>query len=284
MIKRNYLIGIILTAVVSSFGLALIFYTDLLNPSQEKIEEEEVDLGYVDYANITIIVDNNPNGTLNCPWGLCIYIETNNYTILLDTGPDPVALQENADSLGIDLSLVDFIVISHYHGDHVLGLEYIASINPNVTIYVPANMQYSTKGWINYIGLNYTEIINSTRIDEGIGIIGELYGPPYEHALVLNVRNRGLVTLVGCSHPGVENIVSKAKDDFEYDPYLVLGGFHLGTETEAYIEDTIAQLVFLGLEKIMPIHCSGDLIRTYMATNHPDLYDEGHVGYQTMIS
>ena len=282
--KKIQIIGLGLTLVVLSVGFVLVTYTDLFNPTQIKPSEENIDLGYVGYANITVIVDNNPNGTLHAPWGLCIYIETNNYKILLDSGPDPLALQENAETLGVDLSLVDFIVISHYHGDHVLGLEYLATVNPDITVYVPANLTFSTKAWINYIGLNYTEINTSTKIAEGIAITGEIYGPPYEQALVLNVRNKGLVTLVGCSHPGVENIVAKAKLDLGYVPYLVLGGFHLVMETEEIIEDTIDHLIELGLTKIMPIHCSGDLIREYMELNYSSYYDEGHVGYKIEIS
>jgi hypothetical protein len=45
--------------------------------------------------------------------------------------------RHNVETLGIDLRNLDFVVISHRHGDHTDGMRYLLSINPDVTIYVP---------------------------------------------------------------------------------------------------------------------------------------------------
>ena len=41
--------------------------------------------------------------------------------------------------LGVDLTKLDFVVISHRHADHATGLRFVLKVNPNVTVYVPAD-------------------------------------------------------------------------------------------------------------------------------------------------
>ncbi|RLF13813.1 MAG: hypothetical protein DRJ66_07160, partial [Thermoprotei archaeon] len=101
-------------------------------------------------------------------------------------------------------------------------------------------------------------------IAKGVAVIGELYGPPYEQALAVNVKGRGLVIFVGCSHPGVDNIVKKAVSDLNEKPYIVIGGFHLVGASEDRIASVANSLIKLGLKKIYPMHCSGDSIRGYI--------------------
>src|SRR4030042_2443086 len=57
-------------------------------------------------------------------WGLSILVEADNYKVLLDTGPD-ISATYNAAIMGIDLSKVDRIVLSHGHRDHTGGLRYV---------------------------------------------------------------------------------------------------------------------------------------------------------------
>ena len=59
-------------------------------------------------------------------WGLSILVEADKVNILLDTGQS-VSASYNADSLGIDLSKIDKIVLSHGHYDHTGGLRQILS-------------------------------------------------------------------------------------------------------------------------------------------------------------
>ena len=125
--------------------------------------------------------------------------------MLFDADPDPTVLKENAEKLGLDLSKIDLIVISHEPGDHIRGLKYIAEImgDKPIKVYVPKHMTSSAKKWIRELGFNVIEIERTIVIAKGVAVIGELYGPPYEQALAVNVKGRGLVIFVGCSHPGV---------------------------------------------------------------------------------
>jgi 7,8-dihydropterin-6-yl-methyl-4-(beta-D-ribofuranosyl)aminobenzene 5'-phosphate synthase len=239
--------------------------------------------GSVDEVELTVLLDNYPNGTLENPWGLSILLETPDNTILFDTGLEPNALGNNSLDLGKDLSTVDYVVISHEHGDHTFGLEYIAEVNPGITVYVPSLIASMVKTEIENLGFNVIEVHETTVLSPGIAIIGELYGPPYEHALAINVANVGMVIIVGCSHPRVENHVGKAVDDLGEDPYLVIGGFHLMGVSQSTLAETTTALLDLGIDYIYPIHCCGDDIRDYVETNYPEHYGEGCVGTHLII-
>ena len=83
---------------------------------------------------ITVLADNRKfDDTLESEHGLCIYLETENYKCLLDTGASDVFIT-NAEKLGIDLNEVDFVFISHGHADHIGGLPEFLSVNVKARI------------------------------------------------------------------------------------------------------------------------------------------------------
>ncbi|MFX0208905.1 MAG: MBL fold metallo-hydrolase [Candidatus Hodarchaeota archaeon] len=232
-------------------------------------------------VKFTVLIDNYPNGTLNTPWGLSILIKTSNLTILFDTGPDPTALRENAEALGIQLNQLDCVVISHGHQDHIHAISYVVEQNPNITVFVPRSMNSFCKEMVTNLTSNMVEIGPTYSIDNGINIIGGLYAPLHEQALAINVQGLGLIIFVGCSHPGVDNILKRAINDLGVKPFAVIGGFHTLEEEIEYIELLIEKLLETNITKICPTHCSGDLIRNYMQTNHFTHYKEVKVGYST---
>jgi 7,8-dihydropterin-6-yl-methyl-4-(beta-D-ribofuranosyl)aminobenzene 5'-phosphate synthase len=157
----------------------------------------------VEYVRITVLIDNNPYGSYNAPWGVSMLVETPQNKIIFDAGPNKDDLEANAISMGVDIDDIDFIIISHEHWDHVDGLNYFNNdsntrIQPNLKVYVPTGMDRGTKTTIEFLGFNITEIEATTNLGNGLAIIGQLYGPPYEHALAVNVTGVGLVILVGC--------------------------------------------------------------------------------------
>ena len=101
----------------------------------------------------------NTEGASGCgvEHGLCFYIETEKHKLLMDTGQTGLLL-ENAEKLGIDLTQVDTVVLSHGHYDHGGGILPFAKINPTAKIYVPEKAfgeYYSMNkdGEPHYIGL-----------------------------------------------------------------------------------------------------------------------------------
>lgn len=89
-------------------------------------------------AQITVLYDAfSKNPALQKDWGYAALVEYGGKRILFDTGDNPDTLAHNVKILGIDLSKLDFVVMSHRHSDHMGGLTYLLSVNPKVKVYAP---------------------------------------------------------------------------------------------------------------------------------------------------
>src|SRR5215469_3033074 len=87
-------------------------------------------------AQITVLYDAfGQTSAMQKDWGYAALVEYGGKRILFDTGNNPDILAQNAKAKGIDLSKLDFVVMSHRHGDHMGGLGYVLSVNPKVPIY-----------------------------------------------------------------------------------------------------------------------------------------------------
>ena len=73
------------------------------------------------------------NDTCEFEHGLSIYVETRTHRLLVDTGASNKILT-NAEKLGIDLSKVDTVILSHGHYDHSGGILPFYKINPKAKI------------------------------------------------------------------------------------------------------------------------------------------------------
>src|SRR5712691_11836394 len=89
-------------------------------------------------AQITVLYDAfGKSSAMQKDWGYAALIEYGGKRILFDTGNNSDILAQNAKAKDIDLSRLDFVVMSHRHGDHMGGLAYLLKVNPKVTIYAP---------------------------------------------------------------------------------------------------------------------------------------------------
>src|SRR5260370_29435067 len=87
-------------------------------------------------ARITILYDAfGKDATMTKDWGYAALVEINGKRILFDTGDDPAILARNVKAKGVDLTTLDFVVLSHRQSDHVSGLSYVLTVNPTVKIY-----------------------------------------------------------------------------------------------------------------------------------------------------
>jgi len=210
---------------------------------------------------ITIVYDNNEyDERLKTAWGFSCLVERGDLTLLFDTGGDAATLLSNMETLGLDPATIDTIVLSHIHGDHVGGLGGILAINEETTVYLPRSFPASFKEQAK-AHARVVEIHEPMEIAEGIYTTGEMGSSIIEQSLVL-ITGRGSVVITGCAHPGVVNIVAKAKEITGEEVYLVMGGFHLGGASQATIEGIVEDFRELGVQKAAPCHCSGDLARS----------------------
>ena len=231
---------------------------------------------------IRVLVDNNENPSMRMAtgWGLSLLIESGGYMILWDTGPDPKLLRENMEVLGISPLDIDIIFISHEHHDHIGGLKYLAETTRGVKVYIPYGVSEQIKESIIKMGFKLHEVDTASAVGCGILSIGQLYGPPYEQSII--ALNGKAVLLVGCSHPGIINIVRRAAA-LGYKPEYVIGGLHLYKHSEEEIIQTLNSLFDLGVEKVSPMHCSGDEIRDIMTRRFRDRLLKLYVGSEISV-
>ena len=244
---------------------------------------------------VTILYDAfGESKELTKDWGFSALVEHNGKRILFDTGNDAAILEHNVKALGVDLTKLDFVVVSHRHADHATGLKYVLKVNPNVTVYVPtdgsngfggapipkpflradealpAKMRYFggtepehfTFGKLYDIG-HFVLVDQLTEVSPGIFLVrtvsqkkGTLELPELTLAIK---RPNGLLLVDGCSHAGIEAILESAS---AVDPRteVVFGGLHLVTTPVEEIDVLVENLkTKWNVQKIAPGHCTGEL-------------------------
>ena len=223
------------------------------------------------------------------------------HTILFDAGRSPEGVLTNAHSIGLDLSEVESIVISHGHYDHFGGLlEVLKDVNkPTLPIIVHEDMfktrgvaepngnvrrhpEFPSETWVKpavyvrtkqpYLLADDTilvtgEIPRKTDFEQGfqqhrVLIDGKWQPDPWirdDRALVIKVKQKGIVILSGCAHAGIVNTSLYAQQLTGTSKiHAILGGFHLaGKEHERRIESTVRHLKALKPALIAPSHCTG---------------------------
>jgi 7,8-dihydropterin-6-yl-methyl-4-(beta-D-ribofuranosyl)aminobenzene 5'-phosphate synthase len=216
---------------------------------------------------ITTLVENNGlegRDDLTAEFGLSFHVQVGKHQILFDTGTSGV-FADNAEALGIDLTAVDFAVLSHHHFDHGGGLERFLEINRTAKVYLRrgdlAGRYFKALGFIKrQIGIDlalldrfgdrFEFVEGSPEVAPGVVLIteigstharprgnrhlfvereGSLVPDPFDHELVMVVREEdGMVVFSGCSHSGILNMVEAATDRLPDVPITgVIGGFHL---------------------------------------------------------
>ncbi len=222
----------------------------------------------------------NTRGGSDCAeaHGLSFYIETAGHRILMDLGPSAETLK-NAEKLGIDLTGVDTVILSHGHYDHAGGIMAFAELNPKAAIYMQrtAGKAYYSEDspgeTYRYIGIDeripalpQTVILDGDHvIDRELRLFtverracplpssnGNLrvktedgaYEPDcfdHEQSLVITEGERS-VLLSGCAHNGIRNILREYKRKFGREPDAVISGFHLMKKTE-YSDEEICEII-----------------------------------------
>ena len=206
---------------------------------------------------ITIVYDNKVwKEGLEADWGLSCLVEVEKaQKILFDTGANGRILLSNMKKLDINPFSINEIFISHNHHDHIGGLPDFLKVNSQVKLYLPATIVPPREM------RNVTRITKATEIYHNIFSTGTLKG--VEQSLVVQAE-KGLVVVVGCSHPGVRNILNAAARWGKL--YALIGGLH-GFNQFSLISE---------MEIICPVHCTQ--YTSQIENFYPEKYVRGGAG------
>jgi len=266
-LKILILIGIL---ILTGTGIWFSIQTERVTSPEISLQSEKEEKPEITLISVYDNYQVNPD--LTTAWGFGCIIKTPQELILFDTGGNSEILLSNMEKLGINPASIKKVVISHIHGDHVGGLEGFLERNSNVTVFIPSSFPQSVKNMITQKGAKFVEISAPRKISDFVYTTGELYGPPKEQSLIIDSK-KGLVIITGCAHPGIVNIVKKAKELMKKDKvYLVLGGFHHPPIS------CVKEFKELEVEKVAPSHCTGDLVREAFKREYEEDFIEYGVG------
>ena len=267
-------------------------------------------------ARVTILYDAIGKSTpLKHGWGYSALIEYGGRRILFDTGGRVDDFASNVNALGVDLGRLDFVVLSHRHGDHTSGLNHVLKVNPRVTIYTPAEQQNfhtpSAPALVNLIrrrvetapedmhyfdgkvppqigsdspwpDANFVQIRTPTEVFPGFWLfstVSEVTGTKEMNEVSLALKTpQGLVVVVGCSHPGVEKIL-EAATKIEPRVYSIFGGFHLVDVPDPEVTSLVTRFRDKWkFQRVAAGHCTGEFAFSEFNRVYGPRYDRAMVG------
>ena len=226
----------------------------------------------------------NTEGAPGCvpAHGLCFYVETPGHRLLSDLGPSADTLA-NAQHLGVDLTQVDTVILSHGHYDHSGGILPFTQLNTKARIYMQDladGAYYSDDGpekGFRYIGIDpeiaalpqLVRVQGDLNLDDELSLLtirerivpipstnrklmrrqGDAYVPDdFRHEQMLVIRAGGKHILIsGCAHNGILNILSAYEAKYGSAPDVVISGFHL-MKREEYTEEERQEIAAIAAE------------------------------------
>ena len=229
-------------------------------------------------------------------WGYSALVEVDGKKILFDTGRKPKTVLQNAEELGIDLSDVEDVFLSHNHGDHTGGLlslrDNLKKQNPQAISRIHVgegifsqrinfrNRMQEIREELENDGVEFIVYKEEFELFPGVWITGPIdrihpeknYGGnwkiatkdgsvidniPEDQSLAINT-DKGFVVIAGCGHAGIINTLEHITRNIQSkNIFAIIGGFHLVNASTQDLEWTADYLENFGVEKIIGAHCTG---------------------------
>lgn len=187
---------------------------------------------------------------------------------------------------------IEFMILSHWHLDHYWGIESTLKHKPDITIYAPEthfpeDMKLLKGGKLTAKNKEGEDVLlckndtpHSGKLilcnpdgEDGSGqyslmpgVAMRMFDVPIllrtrgENILYFNVKDKGIVSVTGCAHPGILSILSWARQNIDnYKPYGCYGGLHISVfeNWEPRFDDLIKGFKGFGLSKVGCNHCTG---------------------------
>lgn len=214
-----------------------------------------------------VLIENTARPGFTPQHGLSLHITTPRHRLLFDVGQNGLFIS-HAGKMGLSLSQVDAMILSHGHFDHGGGIADFFAVNQRAYLYAAPGAfapHYARRGdgTVESIGLEPAlgrhrrvqfagprqkldeeltlfagvtgrELLSPAGNNMLIEREGQLAPDPFEHeqSLLITAAGSPAVLVAGCAHRGIVNIVTRARDILGRDPEIVVGGFHLSRPRE----------------------------------------------------
>lgn len=228
--------------------------------------------------------------------GLSFCIEKDGRKVLFDSGQSSNFLH-NAEQLRIDLRDLEYVAVSHGHYDHSGGIPALAEIAGAFELVVGAGFfedKYAERegGGYEFLGnrfdrrflqdrgIRFREVsAEKLELIPGVWVLGsfrrffpdEVINPrfkllrdgrfvvdPFDDEIMVAVETpKGIVALLGCSHPGMRNMLKAVEDRFDKPIYAVLGGTHLVEASGSSLDAALSRLGGKDISIVGVSHCTG---------------------------
>lgn len=266
-----------------------------------------------------VLIDNITKDDLAAEWGLAVYIQHEGHSFLLDTGASG-QFWENAAKMGIDLSQVEFGVLSHAHYDHGDGMAAFFEQNKTAPFYLRAGAKENCYGRkhilyhyngiqkgllkqyadrIRYADGDYEIVPGVTLVPhktpglEKIGRKANMYvrhgirwvpdAFAHEQSLVLDTK-AGLVIFNSCSHGGADHIIREVAETYpDKQIYALIGGFHLYRSSQEEVRALAKGIRDTGIQKVYTGHCTGQEAFTILKEELGDQVQQLYTGLEIRI-
>ena len=271
---------------------------------------------------ITTLIENmqDENKELSFEHGLSLLIDNGKKKILFDTGQTGAFL-DNAKARHLSADTPDVLVLSHGHYDHSGGvMRFLKEREKKINIYVGKgyfkpkykilpdqsykfNGNDFNKGDLKsqslhevtedvtdlgdgiYIFKNFKKYTDYEKVNPRFYLKEDGYVRDYfEDEIALGVKTEtGFVVIVGCSHPGIINMLRTISDRMQCKICAVVGGTHLVEADEERINRTIEDMKELGVECIAVSHCTGEEGMKKIKEAFPDHFIRNNTGNEFYI-
>lgn len=152
---------------------------------------------------------------------------------------------------------MDHIIISHNHHDHIGGLGSVLSDIEGIPVYVPDPPDPDLEAIINNSGAKVESSQKPQILTDHAWTSGTMGYEILEQCLVIQ-HEKGLLVIVGCSHPGIVDMLQRITREFNREIYAVVRGFHLMMDSNEKIDKKISEFREIGVQKCGCTHCTGD--------------------------
>ena len=278
--------------MIKPLSLTVILLCSMLWPAMSALAADKHQISELKITTLSTMLASRGIGE----WGYSALIQADGRQLLFDTGGRPEVVLNNARELGIDLSGVEEVFLSHNHGDHTGGLltlraalkkqnpkalsrvhvaEGIFSERATNTNEMIAIRRQLEKDGVSFIvhrqpieifpgvwTTGQVERIHNERNWGGKGKIKTDHGHvedniPEDQSVAI-VTNKGVVLVSGCGHAGIINTLAQVEKRIDDRPvHAAIGGFHLVNASDDHLGWTARQLKGFGVAHIVGAHCTG---------------------------